>query len=612
MKNIFTKSILSCSIGFLSLLASNDTKAQLPYTLTQNVNTNTFQMTAIGCWNTQLTAHNDQSYWRVYNLNNYASSFGGNSKVIIEKIEFGVLQTTSNVGNQKVVVNLYKLNNPTFIKANLTLLSTDTLTLAGLFAVKQIADGGVLVNPNETVVAEVRALSGIATNSMFMIGSNISGETGVSYFSSTQCGLIEPTPIQGLVSGVDMHLMIDLKGLAGNPPAQPDSFTNYLSSVCVGTNNVVYTVPAVSGATSYNWTYTGTGATITNNGNSASINFSMSATSGVLEVTATNQFGTSIARTFNINLGPSFTFSISPSNPSICEGDTITLTANYSSIYSIDWQPPTGLDAINTQSVKASPAQSHTYTATIVDSGGCVGSGTVFLEVRNNPVLTINPNKLVLCGDDSLAINVTGANTYVWTPNLYIDNAQASNVKVIPPATMNYLITGTGSNGCISEKMVNVEVRPELQPTVTQNGKVLSTQTGYQSYLWYKDGMPVIPTAFFHQFTVKSDGVYKVYVTDIEGCGGFSDEIHIKGLSISDIFRNSIKVYPNPTQAVLNIETNRIINIELQSIDGKMITSEKNTKIVDMSALPDGVYLLLITDVETKAQSIEKIVKSTK
>jgi hypothetical protein len=59
------------------------------------------------------------------------------------------------------------------------------------------------------------------------------------------------------------------------------------STVTQGQTGVAYSVPAIANATSYVWTYSGTGATINGTGNSITIDFSESATSGSLTVYGT-------------------------------------------------------------------------------------------------------------------------------------------------------------------------------------------------------------------------------------------------------------------------------------------------------------------------------------
>ncbi len=89
-------------------------------------------------------------------------------------------------------------------------------------------------------------------------------------------------------------------------PAQPAAFTTKSTFVYLGQMGVLYTVPFVVGIT-YNWTYSGTGATINGSGNSVTIDYSSTATNGTLSVTATSSGCTSTARTLAIVLNAPIT-----------------------------------------------------------------------------------------------------------------------------------------------------------------------------------------------------------------------------------------------------------------------------------------------------------------
>ncbi len=79
-------------------------------------------------------------------------------------------------------------------------------------------------------------------------------------------------------------------------PGMPGNFTASSNRVKQGQTGVIYTVPFVSGLT-YKWTYWGTGATITGGTtNSVLVDFSPTATSGILLVTLSNGCGTSLPR----------------------------------------------------------------------------------------------------------------------------------------------------------------------------------------------------------------------------------------------------------------------------------------------------------------------------
>lgn len=85
-------------------------------------------------------------------------------------------------------------------------------------------------------------------------------------------------------------------------PAQPGAFEFSTTIVTPGQQQVYYQVPPVSGAAAV-WSYSGNGATISvSNDFYRDIDFSLSATSGVLSVRASNACGLGTARTLNITV----------------------------------------------------------------------------------------------------------------------------------------------------------------------------------------------------------------------------------------------------------------------------------------------------------------------
>lgn len=82
-----------------------------------------------------------------------------------------------------------------------------------------------------------------------------------------------------------------------NPlPAAAGTITG-TASVMAGTPGVQYTVPAIAGATSYTWAYSGSNATINGTGNTITINFASNATGGNLTVKGINACGDGVAST---------------------------------------------------------------------------------------------------------------------------------------------------------------------------------------------------------------------------------------------------------------------------------------------------------------------------
>ncbi|MCC6601532.1 MAG: hypothetical protein IT223_12810, partial [Crocinitomicaceae bacterium] len=118
------------------------------------------------------------------------------------------------------------------------------------------------------------------------------------------------------------------------------------SMVCQGQNNVAYSIPPVNFATSYTWSYTGTGVIFSGNSNSITIDFSNSATSGILTVSGTNECGngvSSAAYAVNVNPLPSAAGLISGSQVP-CEnssGNTYSISP-VANAASYSWTIPSG------------------------------------------------------------------------------------------------------------------------------------------------------------------------------------------------------------------------------------------------------------------------------
>lgn len=90
-------------------------------------------------------------------------------------------------------------------------------------------------------------------------------------------------------------------------------------------------------------------------------------------------------------------------------------------------------------------------------------------------------------------------------------------------------------------------------------------------------------------------------------------EITDTTLRVKTIGETEIKIYPNPTKSILNINYTKKINVlELYNVIGqKVITKELNAKggVVDFSSLNKGIYLLKIID-SNDQQLLKTIIKN--
>ncbi|MBG6060776.1 hypothetical protein IWX83_000548 [Flavobacterium sp. CG_9.1] len=148
--------------------------------------------------------------------------------------------------------------------------------------------GGTWSSSN-TLLATVNSSTGLITS----VGTN-SGVVTITYTvgGSGGCTLFTATRTLYVANGVSSNAVLTGSNLQ-----------------CQGTT-VNYTAAPVAGVSAYNWSYTGSGATIStaSDGLSASISFSSTATSGNLKVTTTNGCATSTGgNEFWITINPIIT-----------------------------------------------------------------------------------------------------------------------------------------------------------------------------------------------------------------------------------------------------------------------------------------------------------------
>jgi hypothetical protein len=261
-------------------------------------------------------------------------------------------------------------------------------------------------------------------------------------------------------------------------PSQPGAFTQGTPTVCQGQNGVVYTVPNDPTVT-YTWTYTvGTGATISGTGNSVSINFSNTATSGILNVTATNACGTSIARTMNITVNPLPTApgAITGSN-TVCQGQNgvpYSVTNDPTVTYTWSYTGSGGNITGNGNSILISFSNTATSgDVTVTATNACGTSTATTLTVTVNPLpnqpSVISGSTTACAGSVGNAYSVTAdptITTYSWSYTglgaTVVGAGNAITVDFANNATSGDLtVTGTNACGTSIARTLHITINPQ-------------------------------------------------------------------------------------------------------------------------------------------------------
>ena len=120
------------------------------------------------------------------------------------------------------------------------------------------------------------------------------------------------------------------------------------------------------------------------------------------------------------------------------------------------------------------------------------------------------------------------------------------------------------------------------------------------TYQWMFDGDTIIgATNQQYDFNIFGNGVYHVYVTDINGCTSFAMEI-FAAESVDELNSSNLIIYPNPTLDLIHISSSNlsIFNVVLRDITGKMIyyapniNNPRETITMDLSNLERGIYFI--------------------
>jgi HEAT repeat protein len=311
-----------------------------------------------------------------------------------------------------------------------------------------------------------------------------------------------------------------------NPPPTINA-TPQNSNYCLGGPGIQLSATGVSGGY-YTW--------MPGSLSGSSITVTPSSTT-TYTVIGTNSNNCSGSTTITVNMHTPPTISTSPTNPSICIGGSIQISASGANSYS--WQP----GGLFGSPVSVSPTVTTTYTVTGTDSYNCTNSTTITVIVSSTPSITIIPNiQPPYCEGQTVILSpsLTGT-SYLWSTT---PPQTSSSISVTSPGTYPY--TGTysvavtnpsGCNGTFNSTPINITIYanpPVPLITTTPNPVCLgqsltlnTTSTG-PLYSWsgpngYTSNVqsppPINPISMLNQ------GNYSLTVTTYDGCSKTSNVI---------------------------------------------------------------------------------------
>lgn len=190
------------------------------------------------------------------------------------------------------------------------------------------------------------------------------------------------------------------------------------SNICSGSSATL----TAAGATTYTWSpATGLSSTsdaVVTANPTTTTTYTVTGTSGGCTGTASvivNVSGAAISAT--------------PTNPTICSGTSIAITASGAGLTSYTWSPATGLSATTGANVTANPTTTTTYTVTGTSAIGCSASTSVTVDVISVSATATSTDENCGHANGTATVTPTGnctqAYTYSWN-SFPVQNAQTA------------------------------------------------------------------------------------------------------------------------------------------------------------------------------------------
>ncbi|MEI6682634.1 MAG: cohesin domain-containing protein [Bacteroidota bacterium] len=278
--------------------------------------------------------------------------------------------------------------------------------------------------------------------------------------------------------------------------------------LCAGTNNVAYSVPAITNATGYIWTVP-TGGSIISGGNTRSIvvNYATTASSGNITVKGTNSCGQGLPSSLPITINP-LPVPVITGSAAVCAGSTGNGYSTSTGMTGYVWTVSaggtvTGGSGTSAITVTWNTSGAQTVSVVYTNTSGCTAAPPTIKTVTVNPlpVPTITGNSSVCAGAANVPYTTEASmSSYAWNipaGGTIVSGAATNSILVnwttagSQAVTVNYAIPATGCTAATPvSKAVTVNSLPV--PSITGAGSVCAgsagntytTETGMSAYVW--------------------------------------------------------------------------------------------------------------------------------
>jgi gliding motility-associated-like protein len=164
---------------------------------------------------------------------------------------------------------------------------------------------------------------------------------------------------------------------------------------------------------------------------------------------------------------------------------------------------------------------------TITSINGCVSYDSVIVDVFYDPPIPILSDTVFMCLGSNVTVTAAGGDSYVWSPNSYINTTSGPTVVLNPPSDRWYICDFYNACGSAVDS-VFVDVRNATinacADTIICPGQTATlSATGGVSYVWSPNQFLDTPNGSSVLSTPPVATLYTVLGIDANGCTDTSD-----------------------------------------------------------------------------------------
>ena len=281
----------------------------------------------------------------------------------------------------------------------------------------------------------------------------------------------------------------------------------------------------------------------------------------------------------------------------VCTGQAANMAATDGVMY--NWEGPGIVDpSVQVQTVN--PFATSTFSVTVTDVFGCMGTDTITIEVTDLPQADAGPDVFACPGETAQLDAPANSNwNYLWSPAIIngaptLSNPSIPNPDVMVGGDIIFTLNITDENGCMGSDEVfvsqsgalNIQTSPEI--TICLGAPTILTASGANTYTWTPDGDCNNPECSSITVTPTEATEYSVIASTFSGC------------------LDSASVLVTTTDEILTFDTMSICQGESIIIHNEMVNAEGNYEATISHPQFDcdsiSTVTLLVNDVPTTTE----------